>query len=74
MPFHFAYAALFRSNRTLWLAKTNARSSTVFGNELDSGLFEGGFDFTSVSILLVEFTMQGLKSLDGLQRDVSRLG
>ena len=36
----FAFA-LFRSNRTLWPPKTNARSSTILRDELDAGLFEG---------------------------------
>ena len=32
---------LFRSNRALWLPKTNAGSATIFCDELDAGLFEG---------------------------------
>ena len=33
---------LFRSNRTLWLPKTNAESSTILRDKLNSGLFECG--------------------------------
>jgi hypothetical protein len=32
---------LIRSNRALWLPKTNAGSSTIFCDKLDAGLFEG---------------------------------
>jgi hypothetical protein len=39
--YHNLFAlALFRSNRTLWLPKTDAGSSTIFRDELDAGLFE----------------------------------
>jgi len=34
-------AVLFRANWALWFPKTNARSSTILLDELDTGLFEG---------------------------------
>jgi hypothetical protein len=40
--YHNLFAlALFRSNRPLWLPKSDAGSSAIFCNELNSGFFEG---------------------------------
>ena len=61
---------LFRSNWALWLPKTNAGSSTIFCDELNSGSFECGLIFVSVSSLIFNSPSIELNAFDGFQRDV----
>jgi hypothetical protein len=63
-----SYRLVFWSIRTPWLPKTNAGSSAVFPNELDSGLFEGFPQFHNCPFLGSECTRLGFESLHAGKR------
>ena len=67
--FNSLLSDLFRSNRTLWLAKTNSGSSAVFRNELDASLFQGFSQFHDCPILRGECTRLGLELLHAGKRN-----